>query len=79
MMPLIEEDAGMSILARTRFFLVKFFLLLISRELNDRVRDQSATEGDSQVPDCPVNHVSSYTYSLLNLFPSRALLLVVLI
>ena len=42
-MPLIEEDAGMSVLAGTRFFLVKFFLLLTSREFNDRVRDQSAT------------------------------------
>ena len=53
--PLIEEDAGMSMLARTRLFLVKFFLLLTSREPNDRVRDQSATEGDSQVPDCPLD------------------------
>ena len=57
----------MSMPARTRFFLVKFFLLLISRELNDRVRDQSATEGDSQVvPDYPLSLVSSYTYNLLN-------------
>ena len=36
------------------------------RERNDRVQDQSATEGGSQVPDCPLNHVSSYTYNLLN-------------
>ena len=47
-----------------------------------RVRDQSATEGDSQVPDCPLDHVSSYTCNLLN--PSvtstpRVVLLVVLI
>ena len=44
----MEEDAGTSMLARTRFFSAKFFLLLISWELNDRGRDQSATEGDSR-------------------------------
>ena len=60
MMPLIE-DTGISMLARIGFFFVKFFLLLIPRELNDRVRDQSATEGDSHV-----HHVSSYTYNVLN-------------
>ena len=32
-MCLIEEDAGMSKLARTRYFLVKFFLLLVARKL----------------------------------------------
>ena len=71
-MPLSEEDAEMSMLARTRFFLIKFFLLLISRGLNDRERDRSATEGDSQVPDCPLNHVSSYT----NIYGTLPLLLI---
>ena len=66
-------------LSRTGFFLVKFFLLRISSELNDRVGDQSVTEGDSRVPDCPLNHVSSYMYNLLDVSvtsTSRALTLV---
>ena len=66
MMSLIEDDAGMSMLARARSFLVKFFLLLlISRELKDKVRDQSDTEGDRQVPDCPPEPCT-YPYNLLN-------------
>lgn len=44
-----EEGAGMSMLASTRFFLVKLFLLFVSFELSDRVRDQSVTEGGSRV------------------------------
>ena len=52
----------MSMLARARFFLVKFFLLLISWRAQIRVQEQSAIEGDSRVPDCPLNHVSSYMY-----------------
>lgn len=65
MMFLMEEDAGISMLATTRFFLVKFFLLLISWELSDRVRDQSATEGAVAVPDCPpLNHVCILVYSM---------------
>ena len=81
MMSLLEEDVGMSMLARTRFVLVKFFLLLISREPRDRMRDQSATEGHSRVPECPLNHLSSYTYNILNpsvTSTSRAVPLVVL-
>ena len=34
---------------------------------NDRVRDQSATEGGSRVPDCPLNHVSFCMYNLLGI------------
>ena len=63
MMCLIDEDAGMSMLAKTRFFLVKLFLLLISWELNDRVREHSATEGDSRTPDYPLNLISSFMYT----------------
>ena len=71
----------MSMLARTRFFLVKLFLLLISIELNDRVRAQSATEGGSRVPDCPLNHehVQCTEPFRYNSNTSRAVLLVVLI
>ena len=35
-------------------------------ESSIRVQEQSATEGDSRVPDCPLNHVSSYMHNLLD-------------
>ena len=72
----------MSMLARARFPLVNFFLLLISwRAKKIRVQEQSAIEGGSRVPDCPLNHVSSYIHvHLLHASvtsTSRALILVV--
>ena len=56
----------MSMLARARFFLVKFFSLLILWRAQIKAQEQSATEGDSRVLDCPLNHVSSYMYNLLD-------------
>ena len=46
-------------------FLVKLFLLHISRELNDRMRDQSATEGDSRSARVsPEPGIFIHTYNL---------------
>ena len=72
----------MSMLAKARFFLVKSFLLLISWRAQIRVQEQAATKGDSRVPDCPLNYVSSYMYNLLHVSviinsTSRALILAV--
>ena len=62
-MCLIEEDAVMSMLARTLFFLAKFFLLvayIMGRA--HRVRQR----GGSRVPDCPLNHATMHAiYNLL--------------
>ena len=51
-------------LARARFFFVKFFLLLHLMESSIRVQEQSATGGDRQVRDCLLNHISVYTCTI---------------
>ena len=52
----------MSMLARARSFMAKFFLFLTSWRAQIRVQQQSAIEGGSRAPDCPLNRVSSYIY-----------------
>ena len=57
-----REDTGMSLLARARFLLAKFLLLLVSMngELADKVlQEDSEMNTTIQAPDCPLNHISS--------------------
>ena len=70
-----DVDAGQGTLLLGIVFLLAYLM-----ESSIRVQEQSATGRGSRVPGCPLNHVFSYVYNLLDVSVTsmpRALILVV--